>query len=114
MSQSFRFFIAGLTAYLIIASLGFSQSTFGSITGTVKDPTGSLVAAAEVEVTNEGTGTTRRVTTSSAGVFNAPNLDVGSYKIRVSVLGLKVAVSRERVGPLNATFRYRRFRFPRQ
>ena len=43
--------------------------------------------AADVEVTNDGTGSTRRVTTSSAGVFNVPNLDLGSYRVRVSGKG---------------------------
>ena len=46
-----------------------------------------MVPAAEVEVINDGTGATRRVTTSSAGVFNVPNLDLGSYKLRVSGQG---------------------------
>src|SRR5581483_7005015 len=43
--------------------------------------------AADVEVVNEGTGATRRVTTSSAGVFNVPNLDIGTYRVRVSGKG---------------------------
>ena len=32
-------------------------------------------------VTNEGTGVTRKATTSAGGVFNVPNLDLGTYKI---------------------------------
>jgi len=46
-----------------------------------------MVPSASVEVSNEGTGVTRKVTTSSAGVFNVPNLDIGNYRIRVSAQG---------------------------
>jgi len=79
--------IAAVLTCLLFTSISFSQSTFGSITGTVKDPAGALVPAAEVEVTNEGTGAVRRVVTTSAGVFNVPNLDLGRYKVRVSGKG---------------------------
>ena len=87
MSQNLRCFITGILTCLLSASIGLSQSTFGSITGTVKDPAGALVPAAEVEVINEGTTAVRRVVTSSAGVFNVPNLDLGRYKVRVSGKG---------------------------
>src|SRR6185436_17100267 len=87
MSLTHRSILAGVLTCLLFASRSLSQSSSGSITGTVKDPTGSMVPAAEVEVINDGTGATRRVTTSSGGVFNVPNLDLGSYKLRVSGKG---------------------------
>jgi hypothetical protein len=99
MCRKPRVILAGVLIGLLLPSISVSQSTFGSITGTVRDPTGALVPAAEVEVTNEGTGTTRRVTTSSAGVFNVPNLDVARYKVRVSGRGF---TTYERAG-LNLT-----------
>jgi hypothetical protein len=40
---------------------------------TVKDPIGAGVRSADVEVINDGAGSTRKVTTSSDGVFNALN-----------------------------------------
>ena len=87
MSHTLRYMTWGLLFGLLFSSVGFSQSTFGSITGTVKDPASALVPGAEVEVINEGTGTVRRATTSSAGVFNVPNLDLGRYRVRVSGAG---------------------------
>src|SRR5262245_11826087 len=80
---------------LLFPSITLSQSTFGSITGTVKDPTGSLVQVADDEVANEGTGIVRHVTSSSAGVFNVPNLDIGTYRLRVGGAGF---ASYERTG----------------
>lgn len=71
--------------YLAVAA--FSQTTSGSITGTVADPTGAVVPNAAVTVTNEGTGIERKVTTTASGVFNVPNLDVGSYRLTVTAPG---------------------------
>jgi len=53
----------------------------------VKDPSGAVVPGADVLVTNQGTAATRRVTTSSAGLFNVSNLDIGTYKVRISAKG---------------------------
>jgi hypothetical protein len=87
MLKRFRYLMAEAFLCLLFISTASAQSTFGSITGSVKDPSGSFVPGADVEVINEGTGVTRRVVTSSAGVFNVPNLDVGSYAVRVSAKG---------------------------
>jgi hypothetical protein len=87
MSQKLPGIIAGAILSFTLVSPGVAQSTFGSVTGAVKDPTGAVVPSADVEVINDGTGTTRKVTTSSAGVFNVPNLDNGAYRVRVSAAG---------------------------
>ena len=67
MSNQQRLVIATILVGFLFASASVAQSTFGSFTGTVKDPSGAVVPAASVEVSNEGTGATRKVTTSSAG-----------------------------------------------
>jgi len=87
MSEKQRFAIAPILIGFLFASAALAQSTFGSFTGSVKDPSGAVVPAASVEVINEGTGATRKVTTSTAGVFNVPNLDIGNYRVRVSAKG---------------------------
>ena len=46
-----------LVAYLVVvASLAFGQGGNGTITGTVTDPAGAVVAGAMVEVRNPATG----------------------------------------------------------
>src|SRR5215472_1627865 len=84
MSQRF---LSAVLFIVALAQFAISQSTFGSFTGIVKDPSGAVIPAAAVEVSSEGTGATRRVTTSSAGTFNVPGLDIGSYTVRVSAQG---------------------------
>jgi hypothetical protein len=87
MSQKLREVIAGAIISFALASPGVAQSAFGSATGTVKDPTGAVVPSADVEVINDGAGTTCKVTTSLAGVVNASNLDIGAYRVRASTAG---------------------------
>ena len=67
-----------------------AQSTFGSINGQVKDPSGAVIPGADVAITNEGTSSTREVKTTSGGLFSAPNLESGAYKIRVTAKGFSV------------------------
>jgi hypothetical protein len=85
-----RLLIGIPVSFLLAASVGLAQTTFGSISGTVSDPSGAVVPRATVTVTNEDTGIVRRVTTGSAGDFNAPDLDVGSYRIHVAATGFAV------------------------
>src|SRR5215467_3364216 len=82
-----RYLVACVSTWFLLGFCAFAQSTFGSFTGTVTDPSGAVVPAATVEVINEGTGATRAVTTSSAGIFNVPNLDLGTYKVRINAKG---------------------------
>lgn len=81
------YLLLALCLGLLSAGLSVGQTTFGSITGTVTDPSGALVPRAKVSVTNEGEGTVRQVTTGTTGVYTVPNLNVGTYRIRVSAAG---------------------------
>jgi len=58
-----------------------SQTTNGSIEGTVSDQSGAAVAGATVTVRNLDTGLTVTVNATDAGLYSAPNLPPGSYSI---------------------------------
>ncbi|HUY15543.1 MAG TPA: TonB-dependent receptor [Terriglobia bacterium] len=74
---------------LLWASPVAGQTIFGTITGTVTDQSGAAVPGAVVTVTNEGTGIQRRVTTAGTGVYVAPDLDVGTYRVRAEKTGFR-------------------------
>jgi len=81
---------------LIVASLlsqVFAQGgATGAITGTVQDPTGAVVANAEVRIVNQDTGTVTRATkTDASGTFTATLLPVATYTITVSSSGFREA-----------------------
>jgi hypothetical protein len=65
------------------------QTGNGSIQGTVTDPSGGLVAGAVVTIRNLATGTTMGGDTSSAGVYDLPNVPPGSYELTLDAPGFK-------------------------
>jgi len=67
----------------------FAQSDRGTITGTISDPAGAVVAAAPVEARNTQTGVVTDVASSATGNYTIPSLAAGEYEIRVSVPGFK-------------------------
>jgi hypothetical protein len=65
-----------------------SVSGLGAIAGTVRDPSGAVVAGAQVQLANEALGLRRATTTTSAGVFHVPSLTpAGGYRVLVTKEG---------------------------
>src|SRR5437867_3163878 len=77
---------------LLLALAAFAQSDRGTITGTVSDPGGAVVASAPVEARNTGNGTVYTVATSGTGNYTVSQLPVGTYEISVTQPGFKKAV----------------------
>jgi hypothetical protein len=74
---------------LVASFVLHSQEITGNISGTVTDPTGSVIPGATVIATNTGTGVARTTQTTSAGVFFLNNLPVGNYRLSVESTGFK-------------------------
>ncbi len=86
-----------LTAAL--ASTAVAQSDRGSITGTIKDPNGAVVADAKVTAINTESGEIREAKTSGEGTFTIPQLVAAPYQLSVEAAGFKTAtVDEVRVG----------------
>jgi hypothetical protein len=69
-----------------------AQVTGATLSGTVTDPSGSVIAGAQVDIKNVGTGIVRSVTTDAAGLFSAPNLDPATYEVSISAAGFSKSV----------------------
>ena len=65
----------------------FAQSTSGELTGTVFDAANAVVPNASVTATNESTGVSSTVTTTSAGQYRFSNLLVGKYDLTITASG---------------------------
>ncbi len=74
-------------AYLLLPVLGYAQSTFGDIRGTVRDPQGLPVVQAVVTLRNLDENTTRTVTSDSDGGFLLENLKPGHYQVSATKEG---------------------------
>ena len=82
------------TVLLMLAGKLFAQAgATGTILGTVTDATGAIVPNAKVTVTNTATNVVFRTTSSSAGDYNAPSLNPGSYKVTVESPGFEKSVT---------------------
>ena len=77
---------------LCTSSFAQSQSTTGLIQGTVVDPNGAIVSGASVTVRNVNTGFERTVTSNSDGLFTAPLLPLGTYRVTTSASGFSNSV----------------------
>ncbi|MEZ5354143.1 MAG: TonB-dependent receptor [Bryobacteraceae bacterium] len=68
----------------------FSQATKAELFGTVRDPAGLPVVAAEVELTNAGTGIRARSSTTAEGRYHFFTLPPGPYQLAVAKPGFAV------------------------
>ncbi len=75
---------------LCAASL-FAQSERGTITGTVRDASGAVVPDAKVQLTNTQTGVNFTAPSNANGEYTVPQLQVGTYTIRVEKQGFRPA-----------------------
>ena len=64
-----------------------AQSSSSTLSGTVEDQNGGLVAGASVMVINTATGLQRTATTNEQGGFTIPLLPPATYKVRVERQG---------------------------
>jgi hypothetical protein len=74
---------------LASAAVVLAQSDRGTITGTVADPAGAVVASAPIEAKNTETGAVSQAATSDTGNYTLAQLPVGTYEISVAVAGFK-------------------------
>jgi len=73
---------------LLMAAPGFAQlGNSGSIEGVVKDPSGSSVAGATVEITYAVSGFHREATTGTDGSFRFTNVPFNPYHMVVTATG---------------------------
>ncbi len=70
--------------------LGQTAST-GTVLGTVTDPTGAVVAGAQVELRNTATDETRTQPSNTAGQYVFPGVRPGNYRVTVTMQGFRTA-----------------------
>jgi hypothetical protein len=68
------------------------QSANGTVSGIVLDPSGAVIAGADVLIVNDATAVQYPGKTNSEGYYVVPNIPPGTYRIQVSNTGFKTII----------------------
>ena len=78
---------------VFVSLLGFSGAVLaqsgGTITGTITDPAGAVIASASIEAQNTATNAKYPVASSNTGNYTLSELPPGIYNMRISAPGFK-------------------------
>src|SRR2546425_7476822 len=80
-----------LACVVLFVSAAFGQESRGTIGGRVIDPQDAGIPAVKVTISNVDTGVVLRLNTNDKGVYTAPLLIPGTYKISAEHEGFKKA-----------------------
>ncbi|MBV9146992.1 MAG: carboxypeptidase regulatory-like domain-containing protein, partial [Acidobacteria bacterium] len=89
--------VSGIVVFLLLLATSWAQVSTSRVEGTVTDRSGAVVPNAAVKVTNEGTGVSYNVKTSSSGTYTVPSLTPGPYSVTVSASGFQTYSSQRNV-----------------
>src|SRR5919204_6729049 len=76
---------------VMLPTNAFGQAVYGSIFGTISDPSGAAVPNAKVTVTDVAKGTKVETTTNATGNYSVTHLVPDNYSIRVEAQGFKAS-----------------------
>ncbi len=82
-----------------------AQTSFGSITGLIRDSSGAVMPGVAITVTNDKTGTSRTATSDANGNYNVPSLLPAVYSVSAELKGFKKAVTTGATLEVNQTLR---------
>jgi hypothetical protein len=96
--------LASTVGVLLLSVTLLSQSTQGSIHGAITGQRGEAIAGATVTFSGAN-NPDRQLTTDNAGEFSVPNLNSGTYTIRVEAKEFKTLEHRNFVVENGQTYR---------
>ncbi len=74
---------------VFLAALLRAQNISSSISGTIVDQSGAVLAGAVIQVVESQTGFQREIISNDRGFFNFPDLKPGAYAIKIQTPGFK-------------------------
>src|SRR5215471_12835774 len=80
---------AAVFCLLALCSAAFGQAATGTISGTVTDPAGAVIANASIEVRNTETNALYPTVTTETGAYTVLRLPPGPYSVTVMAPGFK-------------------------
>lgn len=94
MNHSKKFLQGLVLVLLTVLATGFAmaQTTGGTLRGTITDPQGLPIGQVAVHLLNNQTQATVTVMTDASGIYNYPDLPVGTYSISAEKEGFQKAL----------------------
>jgi hypothetical protein len=80
-----------------------AQTSRGTVSGTITDPNGSVIAGAAVTLTNTTTSVSRSTVTNNQGIYRFDAVDLGDYTIKFTATGFGEVVKSNVVVSANQT-----------
>ena len=87
--------VALATFMALWTPLAQGQAVYGSIFGTVTDPSGAAINGAKVTVTDSRKGTSDTATTNDSGNYSVTHLIPDVYSVKVEGQGFKISEQRD-------------------
>ena len=90
--EKFSLLVLALLLTTAFASTAFGQAVYGSVFGTVTDPSGAALPKAKVTITDTSKNQTFSTETNQDGNFTQTRLIPGSYRIKIEAPNFKSSV----------------------
>ncbi len=74
---------------LVVGGAGIAQTSRGTVSGTILDPSGAVVAGATLALTHTEAGVRRTAISNGAGIYRFDSVDLGRYEIKVTQQGFR-------------------------
>ena len=81
-------FVAAAALLALSAGL-YAQTSRGTVTGLISDPSAATVANAKVELKNTDTSVVRSTDTNGSGIYRFDAIDPGTYQVSIAAPGFK-------------------------
>jgi hypothetical protein len=95
-STVLRAFVFVVLSLFVVSGIQLqAQTVTGTISGSVLDPSGSVVPSAEISVTNQETSVVRTTTGTADGLYSVPSLIPGRYSVQVKAQGFNTTVVKD-------------------
>ena len=81
--------IWSLAAAVVLAAATQAQTSRGTVSGTIMDPSGAVVIGATVVLTHTEAGVRRTAISNDAGIYRFDAVDLGRYELKVTQQGFR-------------------------
>jgi hypothetical protein len=90
-----------LSLALLLPTLLPAQGASGRVLGRVSDPSGAVLAAAKITLTNEATGISRDANANDSGDYSFVDVAPGTYTVQFELTGFKKNVQKSVIVDVN-------------